>query len=168
MKKEKGSEKRLKAIARELANFKEKTKGLRVKWGAEKELINEIKEIREKIDDLSYQTEIAQREADLEKVAEIKYGKIPQLIKEQKAIEQKLIKLQKDTHFLKEEVTEEDIARVVSRWTGIPVTRLITEEAKKIGNNGSYFKQESDRSIRSYQRYFKGDTKGTSRNFRRE
>ena len=132
LKKEKGSERRLKAIARELADLKEKTKGLRAKWDAEKELINKIKDIRQKLDSLSYQTEIAQRDADLEKVAEIKYGKIPELLKEQKQTEQKLIKLQQTHHFLKEEVTEEDIARVVSRWTGIPVMRLITEEAKKL------------------------------------
>jgi len=132
LKKEKDSERRLKVIAKELAELKEKSKEVAAKWHAEKELINKIKDIREKIDTLSYQTEIAQREADLEKVAEIKYGKIPQLIKEQKAIEQKLVKLQKAHHFLKEEVTEEDVARVVSRWTGIPVMRLITEEAKKL------------------------------------
>jgi len=130
--KEKDSAKRLKAIARELADIREKSKGLRAKWSAEKELIDRIKQIRQDIDKLSLQTEIAQREADLEKVAEIKYGKIPMLLKEQKQVEQKLIKLQKTHHFLKEEVTEEDVARVVSRWTGIPVTRLITEEAKKL------------------------------------
>jgi len=132
LKKEGGSERRLKAIARELADLKEKTKALKAKWDAEKELIDKIKGIREKIDSLSYQTEIAQREADLEKVAEIKYGKIPELLKEQKGIQQKLIKIQQTHHFLKEEVTEEDVARVVSQWTGIPVTRLITEEAKKL------------------------------------
>ena len=132
LKKEKGSEKRLKVIARELADLKEKTKGLRAKWDAEKDFINKIKEIRQKIDGLSYQTELAQREADLEKVAEIKYGKIPLLLKELGAIEQKLVKLQKQHHFLKEEVTEEEVAKVVSRWTGIPVMRLITEEAKKL------------------------------------
>lgn len=132
LKKEKDSEKRLKVIAKELSEIKEKVKELSAKWNAEKELINKIKAIREKVDALNYQTEIAQREADLEKVAEIKYGKIPTFLKEQKAIEQKLIKLQRTHHFLKEEVTEEDIARVVSRWTGIPVMRLITEEAKKL------------------------------------
>ncbi|MGA2417858.1 MAG: AAA family ATPase [Candidatus Staskawiczbacteria bacterium] len=132
LKKENGSERRLKAIARELADLNEKTKSLRLKWGAEKELINKIKDIREKIDNLSYQTEIAQREADLEKVAEIKYGRIPELLKELAAIEQKLIKIQKEHRFLKEEVTEEEVAKVVSRWTGIPVMRLITEEAKKL------------------------------------
>ena len=132
LKKEKGTERRLRVIARELADLNEKTKALRLKWGAEKELINKIKDIREKIDNLSYQTEIAQREADLEKVAEIKYGKIPELLKESSAIEQKLIKIQKEHRFLKEEVTEEEVAGVVSRWTGIPVMRLITEEAKKL------------------------------------
>jgi ATP-dependent Clp protease ATP-binding subunit ClpB len=132
LKKEKGSERRLKAIAREIADLKEKTKGLRAKWEAEKDLINKIKEIKQKLDGLSHQIDVAQREADLEKVAEIKYGKIPELLKEQKVTEQKLIKLQKEHHFLKEEVTEEDVARVVSRWTGIPVMRLITEEAKKL------------------------------------
>ena len=95
-------------------------------------MINKIKTIREEIDALSYQTEIAQREANLEKVAEIKYGKIPNLMKEQKQIEQKLVKLQRSHHFLKEEVNDQDVARVVSRWTGIPVTRLITEEAQKL------------------------------------
>jgi len=134
LKKEKGSDRRLKAIARELADLKEKTKGLRAKWDAEKELINRIKGIREKLDALQYQTELAQRDANLEKVAEIKYGKIPELLKEQKQTEQKLIKLQQTHHFLKEEVTEEDVARVVSRWTGIPATRLIAEEAKKLEN----------------------------------
>jgi len=68
----------------------------------------------------------------LEKVAEIKYGKIPELLKELSSIEQKLIKIQKENRFLKEEVTEEEVAKVVSRWTGVPVTRLITEEAKKL------------------------------------
>ncbi|HCC60284.1 MAG: ATP-dependent chaperone ClpB [Candidatus Staskawiczbacteria bacterium RIFOXYC1_FULL_37_43] len=132
LKKEKGSERRLKAIAREIADLKEKTKGLRAKWSAEKELINKIKEIKQKLDGLSHQIDVAQRDADLEKVAEIKYGKIPELLKEQKTTEQKLIKIQKEHHFLKEEVTEEDVAQVVSRWTGIPVMRLITEEAKKL------------------------------------
>ena len=66
------------------------------------------KNIREKLDSLYYQTEIAQREADLEKVAEIKYGKIPTLLKEQKQVEQKLVKLQKTHHFLKEEVTADN------------------------------------------------------------
>jgi len=132
LKKEKGSARRLKVIARELADLNEKTKALKLKWGAEKELINKIKTIREKLDGLSHQTEIAQREADLEKVAEIKYGKIPELLKELADTEQKLIKIQKEHRFLKEEISEEEVAKVVSMWTGIPVMRLISEEAKKL------------------------------------
>ena len=132
IKKEKDSEKRLKAIGRALADLQEKAKGIRAKWQAEKELVDKIKEIRKKIEELSYQTEIAQRDANLEKVAEIKYGKIPNLLKELKEIEKKLIKLQKKHHFVKEEVTGEDIAMVVSRWTGVPVTKLMTEEARKL------------------------------------
>ncbi len=132
LKKEKDSQRRLKVIARSLADLKEKAKAIEVKWEAEKELINKIKEIRKKIDNLSHQIDIAQREADLEKVAEIKYGQIPNLLKELKITEKKLARLQKKHHLLKEEVGEEDVARVVSRWTGIPVTRLITEEAKKL------------------------------------
>ncbi len=138
LKKEKGSkgysEKRLKAIERSLADLKEKAKAIRVKWEAEKELINKIKEIRKKIDELSYQTEIAQREANLEKVAKIKYGEIPALLKELKAVERKLVKIQAKHHFIREEITEEDVAGVISRWTGIPVTKLMTEEAQKLEN----------------------------------
>jgi len=132
LKKEKDSGKRLKAIEGSLANLKEKAKAIRMKWDAERELVGKIKEIRKKLDELSYQAEIAQRDANLEKVAEIKYGKIPNLLKEQREIEKKLIKIQKKHHFVKEEVTEEEVANVVSRWTGIPVTRLITEEAEKL------------------------------------
>ena len=134
LKKETGSARRLRAIERALADLREKSKGIRMKWQAEKELVDKIKEIRKKIDELSHQTEIAQRNANLEKVAEIKYGKIPQLLKESKEAEKKLIKLQSKHHYIKEEVTEEDIANVVSRWTGIPVTKLMTEEAKKLEN----------------------------------
>jgi ATP-dependent Clp protease ATP-binding subunit ClpB len=134
LKKEKGSERRLKAIARELADLQEKSKSLRLKWGSEKELINNIREIRGKLDAMYHQTELAQREADLEKVAELKYGKIPELLKEQAGIEQKLIRIQKEHRYLKEEVTEEEVAKVVSRWTGIPSMRLIAEEAKKLEN----------------------------------
>jgi ATP-dependent Clp protease ATP-binding subunit ClpB len=132
LKKEKDSQLRLKAIERSLADLREKAKAIRVKWEAEKELVDKIKNIRKKVDELSYQTDIAQKDANLEKVAEIKYGKIPTLLKELKETEKKLVKLQKTRHFVKEEVTEEDVANVVSRWTGIPVTRLITEEAKKL------------------------------------
>ncbi len=132
LKKEKGVEKRLKAIEGSLANLREKAKEIRVKWDAEREIVTKIKDIRQKLNDFSYQAEIAQREANLEQVAEIKYGKIPNLVKEQRDLEKKLVKIQQSHHFVKEEVTAEEVAGVVSRWTGIPVMKLITEEAEKL------------------------------------
>jgi len=132
LKKEKGSDKRLKAIERGLADLKEKAQNFKKRWQSEKELITKIKDLKKKIDDLNLQVEIAQRQTDLEKVAELKYGKIPEIKKELSSSEKKLKNFQKKNHILKEEVTEEDVAEVVSRWTGIPVTRLIEEEAKKL------------------------------------
>ncbi len=132
LKKEKGSAKRLKAIERGLADLKEKAQNFKKRWQSEKELITKIKDLKKKIDDLNLQVEIAQRQTDLEKVAELKYGKIPEIKKELSSSEKKLKNFQKKNHILKEEVTEEDVAEVVSRWTGIPVTRLIEEEAKKL------------------------------------
>jgi len=123
---------RLKAIDRELADIKEKAKAIEVRWNNEKELIKKIRTLKKAVDDLTYQADSAQREADLQKVAEIKYGKIPESLKEIDKLEKELAKVQKNSPLLKEEVEEEDVARVVSRWTGIPVTRLIEEEAKKL------------------------------------
>jgi ATP-dependent Clp protease ATP-binding subunit ClpB len=132
IKKEKGSQKRLKAINRALADLKEKAQALELRWKTEKELIQKIRNLKKEIDNLSNLCEIAQREANLQKVAEIKYGKIPELLKEVRKTEKELIKIQKNQQLLKEEVDEEDVAKIVSRWTGIPVTRLIEEEAKKL------------------------------------
>jgi len=109
-----------------------KKKLLELKWKTEKDLIQAIRGLRKEIEDFTFQTEVAQREGDLQKVAEIKYGKIPTLLKDIQKKEKELIRFQKKHRILKEEVGEEDVARVVSRWTGIPVTRLIEEEAKKL------------------------------------
>ncbi len=132
IKKEKGSSKRLKAIKRSLADLKEKAEEFETKWRSEKDLIHEIRNKKKKIDDLTFQSEIAQREADLQQVAEIKYGKIPELLKDIRKAEKKLGRIQKSRQILKEEVSEEDVAIIVSRWTGIPVTKLIEAEAKKL------------------------------------
>ncbi len=132
IKREKGTKKRLAAIGRSLADLKEKTRAFELKWKSEKELIQKIRNLKKEIDSLSFQSEIAQREANLQKVAEIKYGKIPELLKKVRKTEKKLAIIQKSHLILKEEVGEEDVARVVSKWTGIPVTRLIEEEVKKL------------------------------------
>ncbi|NQU77883.1 AAA family ATPase, partial [Candidatus Falkowbacteria bacterium] len=131
--KEKGSDKRLKVVDRSIADLDEKAGSLRAKWSSEKGVIFEIKDLKKKIDDASFQIEVAEREGQLDKAAELKYGQIPELKKQLSATDKKLQALQKKNPVLNEEVTEEDIAQVVSRWTGIPVTRLIEAEVKKLG-----------------------------------
>jgi ATP-dependent Clp protease ATP-binding subunit ClpB len=126
------TEKRKKVILRQLADLKEKAEELEARWSAEKETISRIKEIKNEIDSLKYESERAGQEADLQRVAEIKYGKIPELSKELSSEEKKLKNLQKKKAILKESVTREDVAGVVSRWTGIPVTSLLEEEAQKL------------------------------------
>ncbi|MBI4101558.1 MAG: AAA family ATPase [Candidatus Nealsonbacteria bacterium] len=120
------------ALPRQLADLKEKAKEIEAKWKSERETINKIRNLKKEIDDLRFETERAEAEANLQKVAELKYGKIPELLKGLKAAERKLVKFQKDRPILKEEVTEEEVAKVVSRWTGIPVTRLLEEEVRKL------------------------------------
>lgn len=128
--KDKKSKEQFDKIAAELADLKENYKNLEIKWKTEKEIISSIKEIKQQIDKLKQEAEIAQREANLQKVAEIKYGKIPEAEKKITAVQRKLIKIQ--DRILKEEVTAEDIAKVVSRWTGIPVTKMLEGETKKL------------------------------------
>ncbi len=124
--------KKITAINRSLADLKEKAKRLELQWKTEHDLIQSIRSLRKEADDLAFQTEVAQREGDLQKVAEIKYGKIPEILKEIQKKEKELIRFQKKHRILKEDVGQEDVAKVVSRWTGIPVTRLLEEEAKKL------------------------------------
>ena len=134
VKKEKNSaqKQKLTIINRTLADLKEKIKSLELKWKTEKDLIQKIREFKKKLDNLSFQSDLAQREGDLQKVAEIKYGKIPEVLKELRKKERELVRFQKKHKILKEEISEEEIAQVVSRWTGIPVTRLMEKEAKKL------------------------------------
>jgi len=132
--KEKGTglKRRLTVINRKLADLKEKIKEIEMRWKTEKELIQGIRNLKKEIDNLNFQAEVSQREGNLQRVAEIKYGKIPELLKETSKKEKELTRFQKKKGMLKEEVSEEDVARIVSSWTGILVTRLIEEEAKKL------------------------------------
>ena len=125
-------QKRLKVVNRTLADLKEKADTLGLRRKNEKDLIQKIRSLKREIDELTSQAEIHQREANLQKVAEIKYGKIPTLLTGLRQTEKELAKIQKNKPILKEEVSEEDVAQVVSRWTGIPVTRLLEAEAKKL------------------------------------
>jgi len=141
LKKEKGNTRRLRVLERTLADLKEKARAFKAKWSAEKELIVKIKTLKEQMNKISGEIEEAQRRADLQRVAELKYGEIPRLKKELSLAERKLRTLQKKHKLLKEEVTEEDVAQVVSKWTGIPVAKLLEEEAKKLEKMEEILKQ---------------------------
>ena len=122
----------LKKLNRNLAEFKEKSKELEIAWRYEKDLITEIRKAQKQIDTLKQQADIAERKGELEKVAEIRYGKVPNLEKEINTLEKTLKKIPDIKRVLREEVTEEDIARVVSRWTGIPVSKMLQGEIEKL------------------------------------
>jgi len=132
-KKEKGGAK-IRALNKELAELKERASELELHWKNEKEIIQKIRESKKKIDELKAQAEIIERKGDdLTKVAEIRYARIPELEKEVKNGEVELTKVQKGGHqLLKEEVDAEDIARVVSKWTGIPISKMMESEVKKL------------------------------------
>ena len=128
----KGSKERLDKIQLELANLQEKAGGLRAHWQMEKEVIGEIRKLKEEIERVKTETAGAERDGDLSKAAELKYGRLPDLQKYLDASNSKLIELQKDRKMLKEEVDEEDIAEVVAKWTGIPVSRMLEGEREKL------------------------------------
>jgi ATP-dependent Clp protease ATP-binding subunit ClpB len=128
------SQQRLEDLERELSEIREKSTQLEVHWKNEKEIISNIRSANQQIEELRQEAEIAERTADLQKVAEIRYGFIPDLEKEVQKLEKKLAKIQRNQQILKEEVTEEDIAAVVARWTGIPVTKMLQSDIEKLKN----------------------------------
>lgn len=123
---------RIKKVDKDIADLKEKTKEIELKWNNEKETLGEIKVIKKELETLRIEAESAEARADLTKAAEIRYGKLPSLEKEFKTKTNRLKKLQRSRRILKEEITETDIADVVSRWSGIPVNRMLEEEAEKL------------------------------------
>jgi ATP-dependent Clp protease ATP-binding subunit ClpB len=123
---------RMKEIAAEISELREKTKELEQRWKNEKETLGDIKEVKSKLETLRFEAETAETQADLGRAAEIRYGKIPFLQKELDKQMTRLKKLQKSRRVLREEINEEDIASVVARWTGIPLSRMLEEERQKL------------------------------------
>jgi len=123
---------RLKAIDSEITALREKTRELEVKWTNEKDTLSEIKRIKKELEQKRIEAENAEAMADLGKAAEIRYGTIPGLEKELDTNVKRMKKLQRTRRILKEEITEAEIADVVSRWTGVPVARMLEEEAAKL------------------------------------
>jgi len=130
--KDEASKSRLQALEKELANLQEELNTKKAHWKNEKQAIERIRATKEQIDAAKREEELAEREGNLGKVAEIRYGKLIELTKQLEQENKKLAELQKDEKMLKEEVEEEDIARVVSRWTGIPVERMLEGEIDKL------------------------------------
>jgi ATP-dependent Clp protease ATP-binding subunit ClpB len=123
---------RIKDIDAEIANSQEKTKELEMKWKTEKSLLQDISKIKKDLETLRLEAESAELRVDLGRAAEIRYGHIPMLQKDLEAKMARLKKLQKSRRILKEEITAEDIAEVVARWTGVPLTKMLEEEREKL------------------------------------
>ncbi len=126
------SKDRLARVMQELANLREEEIRLKSHWQLEKEMIQEIREIKADMDSTRLEIEQAERATDLNRAAELTYGQLPKLQQKLEVQRQKLADLQREKKMLKEEVEEEDIAEIVGRWTGIPVSRLVESEKEKL------------------------------------
>ncbi len=128
----KESKEKLGKIMREIAELQERRDELRAQWMSEKEIIAKIREHKEQIEKTKIESERAEREGDLGRAAELRYGKLLELQKALEGENKRLLEAQKKRKMLKEEVDEEDIAEVVSKWTGIPVSRMLEGEVQKL------------------------------------
>ena len=132
------SKTRCENIEKELGDLKEKIATLSTQWNNEKNVIQQSRDIKEEIESTKHQAEMAERSGDLEKASQLKYGKLVELNKKLEDVTEKMKEIQHGKAMLKEEVDEEDIAEVISRWTGVPVTKLLEEEADKLLNMEEY------------------------------
>ena len=138
---DKAAKKRLGDIEKHIADLKEKQTALQTRWQTEKQAITELSTIKEKIESTQLEIEQAERQSDLEKAARLRYGELPELEKQRAEAEAKLQELQKNGALLKEEVDAEEIASVVSRWTGIPLSKLLEGEMEKLVHLEDYLHQ---------------------------
>ncbi|HZX09961.1 MAG TPA: ATP-dependent chaperone ClpB, partial [Acidobacteriota bacterium] len=130
--KEKSAKEKLKKLEKELSDLQEKSRVVKLRWQKEKELIESINKLKEQMDSLKIEEQNAERRGDLGRVAEIRYGKLNQVQKEIEEKSKKLAEIQKKEKMLKEEVDEEDVAEIVSKWTGIPVSKMLQGEVEKL------------------------------------
>ena len=125
------SKARLSELQKELAEERDAFNAMKAQWENEKSAIEKVQQLRERIEDINRQIEAAERNYDLEKAAELKYGRLPEAQK-QLAEEERRVQSAKESNLLRDRVTEEEIARIVERWTGIPVSRLVQGEREKL------------------------------------
>ena len=124
--------KKLENVERELANFNEQRNSLQSKWQSERDVIDAVQRIKEEIENLKYEADLAERNGDFGKVAEIRYGKIKEAEVKLEQAKEQLMLLQANSKMIKEEVDVEEIADVVSKWTGIPVNKMLESEVSKL------------------------------------
>jgi ATP-dependent Clp protease ATP-binding subunit ClpB len=124
--------KKLEPVERELANFNEQRNSLQSKWQAERDVVDAVQRTKEEIESLKYEADLAERNGDYGKVAEIRYGKIKQEEERLETLKQQLIVLQANSKMIKEEVDVDEIAEVISKWTGIPVNKMLESEVSKL------------------------------------
>jgi len=129
---DKASKERLGKVERDIADLREKTAGMKVHWQQEKENISKIRQMKERLEKIRFDAERATKEGNLAKAAELQYGTIPALEKEIKDARAALSRLQSKQRMLKEEVEAEDVAEVVAKWTGIPVTRMLEGDVDRL------------------------------------
>ena len=126
------SKERLKNMEKEIEELKKTSTGMKARWKEQKDALSSIRKLKEELEDLKMEEQKAERQGLLDKAAEIRYGKHPELLKKLENENNKLAGLQQEKRMIKEEVDEEDIARVVSKWTGIPVTKMLEGEMAKL------------------------------------
>jgi ATP-dependent Clp protease ATP-binding subunit ClpB len=119
-------------IEKRMADLKEKSSAMKAKWQSEKEEIEKMRTLKEQLEEAKLELERARQAGDLNKAAELQYGRIPEIEKQLAAEQERLASLQKDGVFLKEEVDEEDVAEVVAKWTGVPVSKMLEGEMQKL------------------------------------
>ena len=129
---DRASQERLEHLRKELADLKEQAETMRAQWDAEKQAIASVRALREEIEQVRREIEQAERAYDLNRAAELRHGKLPDLERRRQAAEERLTASHEGHRLLREEVTEDEIAEIVSRWTGIPVTRLVEGEREKL------------------------------------
>jgi ATP-dependent Clp protease ATP-binding subunit ClpB len=132
MEKTEAARAREKELEAEIAERQEEVRALRSRWQEQRDLIGEIKKLKEDIDAYRLEVDQKQRQGDLQRAAELQYGKIPELERQVAAKQQELLRLQEQGSFLREEVTAEDVATVVARWTGIPVSKMLESESERL------------------------------------
>jgi ATP-dependent Clp protease ATP-binding subunit ClpB len=159
------NEEKIKEIEKELANLEEKKRQLEAQFEHEKEIFTKIAKIKQEIENKKIEAEQAKREGNFEKAAQIEYGEIPSLTKELEALNEKWNQMQKEGTLLKNAVDEEMIASIVSRWSGIPVNKMLQSEREKVLHIEDYLKQEvvgQDEAISAVARAIKRNKAGLS------